>query len=213
MSMELANYQIAAQIYESPNSIVYRGNRKSDNQPLILKQLKQDYPTPSELTRYKQEYEITSHLNLEGVIRTYGLEEYQRTLVILVEDFGGLSLKEWMDGRRLFIPEFLTISIKIAEILGNIHKHNVIHKDINPANIIINPQTEQIKIIDFGISTQLTRENPTLKNVNILEGTLAYISPEQTGRMNRSLDYRTDFYSQDNCHLTVMMRWKWFTVT
>ncbi|HEY9302029.1 MAG TPA: AAA family ATPase, partial [Phormidium sp.] len=76
-----------------------------------------------------------------------------------------------------------------------IHKANIIHKDINPSNIVYNPQTKQLKIIDFGISTQLTRETPILKNPNVLEGTLAYISPEQTGRMNRALDYRTDFYS------------------
>jgi predicted ATPase len=79
--------------------------------------------------------------------------------------------------------------------LGAIHTLNVIHKDINPIQYRFNPETETLKIIDFGISTVLTRENPTLKNPNVLEGTLAYISPEQTGRMNRSLDYRTDFYS------------------
>jgi predicted ATPase/GAF domain-containing protein len=72
---------------------------------------------------------------------------------------------------------------------------NIIHKDINPSNIIIQPETGKIKIIDFGISTVFNRETLTLKNPNVLEGTLAYISPEQTGRMNRSLDYRTDFYS------------------
>ena len=93
------------------------------------------------------------------------------------------------------LPEFLNIAIKITEILGHIHSSNIIHKDINPSNIVFNPETGILKIIDFGISTQLSRENPTLKNPNVLEGTLAYMSPEQTGRMNRSLDYRTDFYS------------------
>ncbi|NET56254.1 MAG: AAA family ATPase, partial [Symploca sp. SIO2E6] len=85
--------------------------------------------------------------------------------------------------------------IKITEILGNIHNSNIIHKDINSANIVLNQETGQVKIIDFGLSTQLTWENPTLQPPDFLEGTLAYISPEQTGRMNRSLDYRTDFYS------------------
>ena len=79
--------------------------------------------------------------------------------------------------------------------MAAIHTANVIHKDINPSNIILNPITGQLKIIDFGISTLVTPSNPTLKNPDVLEGTLAYISPEQTGRMNRSLDYRTDFYS------------------
>jgi serine/threonine protein kinase len=134
------------------------------------------------------------------VVKPYALEPYQRTLVIILEDFGASSLKQLMNDRVgthgiAPLPEFLNIAIRTAEILGTIHAANVIHKDINPANIVFNPETGIIKIIDFGISTQLTRENPTLKNPNVLEGTLAYISPEQTGRMNRSLDYRTDFYS------------------
>ena len=91
--------------------------------------------------------------------------------------------------------EFLPIAIQVADILGKVHAANVIHKDINPANIVFHPETKQTKLIDFGISTLLSRQNPTLKPPNVLEGTLAYLSPEQTGRMNRVLDYRTDFYS------------------
>ena len=199
--ININGYQIITQIYESTNSTVYRGIRQQDNQPVILKFLKEDYPTPSELTRYKQEYEITRNLNLEGVIKAYELKPYQMTLCIILEDFGASSLKQLMNERResgmgaFPLQEFLSIAIKTAEILSSIHAANIIHKDINPANIIFNPETGQIKIIDFGISTQFSRENPTLKNPNVLEGTLAYISPEQTGRMNRSLDYRTDFYS------------------
>ncbi|MBE9126992.1 MULTISPECIES: ATP-binding sensor histidine kinase [unclassified Coleofasciculus] len=196
----LSGYQILTQIYESANSVVHRAIRKQDNKAVILKVLKEDYPTPKELTRYKQEYQITRNLNLDGVVKAYGLEPYQRSLVIILEDFGALSLKQLMNHlvatkHTLPLPEFLPIAIKTAEILGTIHTANIIHKDINLSNIVYNPETGQVKIIDFGISTQLSRENPTLKNPNVLEGTLAYISPEQTGRMNRSLDYRTDFYS------------------
>jgi predicted ATPase/serine phosphatase RsbU (regulator of sigma subunit)/tRNA A-37 threonylcarbamoyl transferase component Bud32 len=202
----ICGYQIQNQIYESANSLVYRGIRPQDNQPVIIKVLKEDYPTPSELTRYKQEYEITRNLNTDGVVKAYGLEAYQRTLVIILEDFGGSSLRQLIDermgrGTRSFseeglpLPEFLSIAIKTAQSLAAIHSNNVIHKDINPANIVFNPVSGILKIIDFGISTVLSRENPTLKNPNVLQGTLAYLSPEQTGRMNRSLDYRTDFYS------------------
>lgn len=112
-----------------------------------------------------------------------------------LEDFGGESLKIWMEQCSLSLEKFLRIAIATTETLGQIHAAKIIHKDIDPSNIVFNPATEQLKIIDFGISTQLTRENTTLKNPNILEGTLAYMSPEQTGRMNRTLDYRTDFYS------------------
>ena len=198
--MKFPGYQILAQIYESANSAVYRASREQDDRAVILKVLKEDYPTPAELTRYKQEYEITRSFDLEGIVKTYGLEPYQRTLVILLEDFGAFSFRQLLDSHiesnsKFSLPEFLKIAIKITEILGQIHSSNIIHKDINPSNIVFNPETGILKIIDFGISTQLSRENPTLKNPNVLEGTLAYMSPEQTGRMNRSLDYRTDFYS------------------
>jgi predicted ATPase/signal transduction histidine kinase/tRNA A-37 threonylcarbamoyl transferase component Bud32 len=191
----IPGYHNLCNIYESANSLVYRGVRERDGQAVILKVLKEDYPTPEELRRYKQEYEITRNLNFSGVIKTYGLESYQRTLVMILEDFGASSLKLLMQERSLTLTKFLQIAIAITESLGYIHTANVIHKDINPSNIVYNPKTQTVKIIDFGISTQLTRENPIFKNPNVLEGTLAYMSPEQTGRMNRFLDYRTDFYS------------------
>ncbi|MFB2967575.1 AAA family ATPase [Aerosakkonema sp. BLCC-F183] len=193
--LNISDISVQTQIYESANSLVYRGIRESDNQPIILKILKENYPTPQELARYRTEYEITKSLNLTGVVKVYDLQKYQNTLVMFLEDFGGESLRVWMQQRSFTLEEFLKIAIAITETLGQIHAANIIHKDINPSNIVYNPATGQLKIIDFGISTKLTRENPTIKNPNVLEGTLAYMSPEQTGRMNRSLDYRTDFYS------------------
>ena len=191
----LPGYEILTLIYESSKSLVYQGIRQQDSQPAIVKILKQDYPTPQELTRYKQEYEITSNLNLDSTIKAYSLEKYQNTIAIVLEDFGGKSLRMLVSEQKFTLSEFLEIAIQVAESLGQIHAANIIHKDINPANIVFNPVTRQLKIIDFGISTVLSRENPTLKSLNFIEGTLAYMSPEQTGRMNRSLDYRTDFYS------------------
>ncbi len=191
----LANYQILSKIYESDNSVVSRGILNEDNQPVILKVLKENYPTPEELTRYRQEYEITRRFNLDGVINASSLFKHQNTLVMCLEDFGGESLKVWLAERQFTPEELLTLAIQTTEILAQIHRQNIIHKDINPSNIVWNSTTGQLKIIDFGIATQLSRETPTLKNPNVLEGTLAYLSPEQTGRMNRALDYRTDFYS------------------
>jgi predicted ATPase/signal transduction histidine kinase/CheY-like chemotaxis protein/tRNA A-37 threonylcarbamoyl transferase component Bud32 len=193
--ISLPDITIASQIYESANSLVYRGIFHKNQQSVILKLLKENYPTPAELYRYQQEYEITRSLNLEGAIKAYDLRTYQNTQVMLLEDFGGKSLKKLLENRPFSLPEFLHLAIQITEALGKIHLNKVIHKDINPSNIVFNPQTGQLKIIDFGLSTLLSQENPTLKSPNVLEGTLAYISPEQTGRMNRVIDYRTDFYS------------------
>jgi len=198
----IPGYKILTQIYESANSLVHKSIREVDNKAVIIKTLKEDYPSPQILTRYQQEYEITKNLNLEGVIKALSLEKYGKSLAIIFEDVGSESLAILMNSGRLNPPKsvsnleyFLKKAIKTTEILGAIHSANIIHKDINPSNIIINPETEEIKIIDFGISSVLTRENPSLKNPNVLEGTLAYISPEQTGRMNRALDYRSDYYS------------------
>ncbi|HEY9664771.1 MAG TPA: AAA family ATPase, partial [Allocoleopsis sp.] len=93
------------------------------------------------------------------------------------------------------ISTFLPLAINLISILGEIHAAGVVHKDINPGNIVLNVETGVVKIIDFGIATRFNRTNPTHKSLHNLEGTLAYLSPEQTGRMNRLLDYRTDFYS------------------
>ncbi|MEH1771219.1 MAG: AAA family ATPase [Nostoc sp.] len=195
----LPGIAIQNKIYESSNSLVYRGIR-DDGVGIVVKMLKLDYPSPQELTRYRQEYKITRSLKLEGVIKAYSQQDYQRTLVILLEDFGGESLEKWMHKRPdIFCPmplsTFLGVAIALTEILGRIHAANIIHKDINPGNIVLNLDTGVIKIIDFGIATQFNRTNPTFKSPHVLEGTLAYLSPEQTGRMNRLLDYRTDFYS------------------
>ena len=192
----IAGYQIVEKLYESINSLVYRGHRLADSQPVVLKILKQAYPPPEKIAWFKREYTILKNLSLKGVVDVYDLENEQNCWLIVLEDFGGESLERLMQNDKQFsLTEFLTIAIQIIEILDRVHQHQIIHKDINPSNIVLNPATGQIKLIDFGISTVLLREKTTLCSPNQLEGTLAYISPEQTGRMNRDIDYRTDFYS------------------
>ncbi|ELS31429.1 MULTISPECIES: trifunctional serine/threonine-protein kinase/ATP-binding protein/sensor histidine kinase [Pseudanabaena] len=194
--IEISGYQINSLIYEGSQSVVYRGYRHDDLQPVILKILKLNYPTPEEIVHYKLEYEICNRLrDIEGVIKTYGFTKYKQFRYITFEDFGGESLRILNTSRRFKLTEILAIAAQVAGILSEIHAANVIHKDINPTNIVFNPRTDRVKIIDFGISNILSRESPQLFNLSLLEGTLAYISPEQTGRMNRPLDYRSDLYS------------------
>ncbi len=190
----ITGYEILEKIYESSNSAVYRGVRGEDNQPIILKVLKQDCLNPLQLTRYKQEYEIICNLEHRGIIKAYDLQN-DRYLTMILEDFGGESLRNLLSRREFNLVESLEIACQITDSLAEIHAAQVIHKDINPSNIVFNPVNKQLKIIDFGISTRLGSEHTVLSSPNALEGTLAYISPEQTGRMNRSLDYRTDLYS------------------
>lgn len=190
-----SEYEVQDRLYESASSIVFRGFRKADRLPVVLKVLKEDGLTNERLERYQREFELLRRLSLTGVVRVHDFGRHHDGYCLTLEDFGGESLKERMARRRLTLPEFLEIAIKCCAALGEVHLADIIHKDINPANLIYNPATEEIKIIDFGISTLLPRLSPALKNPESLEGTLAYIAPEQTGRMNRTLDYRADFYS------------------
>ena len=134
-------------------------------------------------------------LNDSGVIQAHGMEPHQNSFVLILEDFGACPLKQTFHEAPLSTLDFLQQALKITQTLGAIHQQDIIHKDINPTNILINPETQTVKIIDFGISTRLSQEQAAIANLHQLEGTLAYISPEQTGRMNRALDYRSDFYS------------------
>ena len=197
MPITIAGYQVQEKIYESENSLVYRGRREVEEQSVILKMLKQPYPSPEKIAWFKQEYELTRSFHLEGIIKAYSLTTDKHRPVMVLEDFSGESLELHMKSRRrrFTLAEFLPLAIQVADILGHVHQQHVMHKDVNPSNIVWNPQTGQVKLIDFGISTVLTRENPILRNPRVGEGTLAYMSPEQTGRMNRSMDYRTDLYS------------------
>ncbi|MDR9896579.1 AAA family ATPase [Aetokthonos hydrillicola Thurmond2011] len=160
------------------------------------------YPTFSEITEFRNQYTITKNLDIPGIIKPYSLEKYRNGYALVMEDFSGVTLSDYMNFggkhetiRELTIPEFLQIAIQLSTIISDLHRNRVIHKDIKPANILIDPITFEVKLIDFSIASLLPREVQFLTSPSILEGTLAYISPEQTGRMNRGIDYRSDFYS------------------
>lgn len=198
---QIAGYDGLNLIYESARTLVYRARRTMDHQPVILKALKLDDPQPIDLKRYSQEYDVICGVKSKGVIKAYGLEPHGNGLVLSLEDCGGVSLnywlKEWKNaGTAAFpLPQFLKLAGQMAAALAQLHAAGVIHKHITPANIVFNPDTDTLQLIDFSLATTLSREMPPPKNPRVLEGTLAYLSPEQTGRMNRTVDYRTDFYS------------------
>ncbi|MEM9003265.1 MAG: AAA family ATPase [Cyanobacteria bacterium P01_F01_bin.86] len=193
--LHLEGYQLLEELHNGSHSQVYRACRESDELPVVLKFLRPEYPTPEQVARFRLEYDLARGFSSSGVIRTYGLEPHQNSFVLILEDFGAFPLKQVFQETPVSTLDFLQQALKITKALGAIHQQDIIHKDINPTNIVVNPKTQSIKIIDFGISTRLSQEQASVSNFQHLEGTLAYISPEQTGRMNRALDYRTDFYS------------------
>ncbi len=197
--VSIAGYRISEELYNGSRTVVYRGYRETDSLPIVIKLLKNPYPGFSELLSFRNQYTIAKNLNSPLIIQTYSLEPYQNGYALVMEDFGGISLKDYFNSvkTRYMVPlqEFLQIAIALCNALDMLYRERIIHKDIKPSNILINPETKQVKLIDFSVASLLPRETQTLINPNILEGTLAYISPEQTGRMNRGIDYRTDFYS------------------
>jgi len=195
LAIAISGYFLGEQLYCGSKTTVYRGVRVVDQQSVVVKLLNREYPTFHELLQFRNQYAIAKNLDIPGIIRCYSLESYRNSYALVMEDFGGISLWQYSQSQSLSLIEIFTICLQLTDILHELHQNRVIHKDIKPANILINPVTKQVKLIDFSIASLLPKESQEIKNPNVLEGTLAYISPEQTGRMNRGIDYRSDFYS------------------
>ncbi len=193
--IQLPGYSVFEQIHTGTRTLVYRGIREVNQTPVIVKILRNKYPTIQEITSLKHEYKITKNLDLAGIVTPYSLESYRNGFALVLEDFAGISLKEALKTNDFKLIDTLKIGIELIKIINQVHLNNIIHKDINPQNIIINLDKRIVKLTDFSIASQLSKEQQNISNPEAIEGTLAYISPEQTGRMNRALDYRSDFYS------------------
>lgn len=180
----------------SQNSTVTRARFKDARETVIVKRLHGSPLTSDRVARYHQEYLLSHRLDCPGVVHALSMGQDGDQLTILFRDCGGYALRLWMETTPLpSLDQFLPLALRICEGLAELHHHHIIHKDLNPSNIVWNPESNAVELIDLGISSQLTHETPQLKAPAVLEGTLPYLSPEQTGRMNRRLDYRTDFYS------------------
>ena len=193
--LNIPGYQIIELIYESQKTVFYRGHKTQEQTLVILKTLKTDYPTITDIAKFRHEYELTKNLDLVGIIKPCSLETCRNIPLLVFEDFGGKALAKLIASSKITLQTCLNIAIQLVKIIGELHHKQIIHKNIKPENIIINIETGQVKITDFSISSLLSKEAQTISSPKLLEGTLAYMSPEQTGRMNRIIDYRTDFYS------------------
>lgn len=202
---QLEGYSIQRKIYESGHSQVFRGRRKRDGLPVIIKAPSSDNFSVRENLRYQNEYNLLVAMRFSRIIRVHDIVQYRSGFAIVEEDYGACDLKEWLNEKSLTPTEFLTVAIQMAEGLVQMHGQGIIHKDIHPANVLIHPETAEVKITDFGLSTLIGVETLEACAPNLIEGTLPYVSPEQTGRMNRAVDYRTDFYSLGMCFYQMLI--------
>ncbi|MDZ8185756.1 MAG: AAA family ATPase [Nostoc sp. ChiSLP02] len=191
----IPGYEISSQLYAGSRTRVYRAIREQGTLAVVIKLLTSEYPSFNELLQFRNQYIISKNLNIPGIIHPLSLETCGNGYILVTADGGEISLREYIKTTTISLVEFFAIAIQLTNILHGLHQNRVIHKDIKPANILIHPETKQVQLIDFSIASLLPKETQELKSPNVLEGTLAYISPEQTGRMNRGIDYRSDFYS------------------
>lgn len=191
----IPGYDVIETLYQSSHTIVLRAVEHSLACPVILKMPATRYPQPSEIAKYAHEYEILQELNGEGTVRTYGLLQVEHVPVLVLEDCRAQSLLCGLRNNQFGLAKKLEIAISLCECIERLHIRRITHRNLNPANILLEQDEKTAKIIDFGESTRFLREQQEAVRSDALAGTLSYMSPEQTGRMNRSVDYRTDLYS------------------
>ncbi|MEB3292249.1 MAG: AAA family ATPase [Synechococcales bacterium] len=192
---EIPGYRLTEQLYLGSRTAVYRAVQTATQCSVVVKVLRQEYPSFGELVQFRNQYAIAKDLPIPGIVQPLSLESFGSGYTLVMEDWGGVSLGQYLQQQTLDLGEVLAIALQLAEILHNLHQHRIIHKDLKPANILIRPESLQVKLIDFSIASLLPKETQEIQNPNVLEGTLAYLAPEQTGRMNRGIDYRADFYA------------------
>jgi predicted ATPase/serine phosphatase RsbU (regulator of sigma subunit)/tRNA A-37 threonylcarbamoyl transferase component Bud32 len=191
--MQMHGYADITMIHHGARSLVYRAV-KNDHR-VIIKKLAASADTPAERVRYRNEHNIIQALQFAGAVEVEELIADGDSLLLVERDIGGDSLRAILERRRLTLVEAMEIGRGLTAHLAHVHARHVIHKDVNPANVVWNERTGQIQIIDYGISTLFSRETPAFETTRTVRGTLAYTAPEQTGRMNRVIDYRADYYS------------------
>ena len=192
---EIPGYSLEEVIYESNRTRLWRGKRQSDGLLLLIKESVSSEQSAQELAELLHEHEITQDLEIDGVLRAEELVQCENGSVLILENTEGLPLRKLMDAARLDLLDSLKVAVSLTSILNEVHRQGLLHKIINPFNIFVDPASGNIKLSGFGLATRLPRENSTTLSPQLSGETLPYISPEQTGRMNRVLDYRSDFYS------------------
>jgi predicted ATPase/signal transduction histidine kinase/tRNA A-37 threonylcarbamoyl transferase component Bud32 len=166
-----------------------RAIRAGDRRAVVLKVLDPRQCREGDLERLRREFELGSSLDLHGVARPIALTTYQGLPALVLQPLAGLI------GPPMPIGQFLDLAVRMAGALAELHRGGIVHKDVKPENVLVHPVTRELKLADLGIATRLPREQQPARPPQLIEGSLPYMSPEQTGRTNRAVDSRSDLYS------------------
>ncbi len=181
-------------LWEDGDFVLSRGVWDGEGLPLLVAMPSSAQPSPETLARLQHAYALREELDPAWAARPLRLELHKGRLTLLNEDPGGEPLLR-LTGRPWEIVSFLRLAIGIATALAQVHQRGLIHKDIKPANVLVNSATGQVWLMGFGIASRLPRERQAPAPPEVIAGTLAYMAPEQTGRMNRSINSRSDLYA------------------
>jgi serine/threonine protein kinase len=172
----------------------WRDGADGDRHAVLAVLPAEEHPTPGSLNRLTHEYELKDYLDGAWAARPLELVRERGRTMLVLEDTGGEPL-DHLIGRPMEVGRFLPLAVALSAAIGRLHERGLVHKDIKPTNILVNSATGQIRLTGFGIASRLTRERQSPEPPEFIEGTLPYMAPEQTGRMNRSIDSRSDLYS------------------
>ena len=154
-----------------------------------------EHTTFESLNRFTHEYELREYLDPAWALRPVDLARERGQTMLVVEYTGGAPLDRLVRQQPMEIGQFLRLAVPLSSVLGHLHARGLIHKDIKPANVLVDSATGQVRLTGFGIASRLPRERQSPEPPELIAGTLAYMAPEQTGRMNRSVDSRSDLYA------------------
>ena len=183
---------------ESADFTLYRGRKHDDTSPVLAIALSTEQPSPHSIRQLEHEYSLAAELDPAWAARPLALTRHEGRTILVLKDPGGEPMDRMLDqgqGQPLDLPGCLRVAIGLAIAVGQVHRHGLVHKDIKPANILVNRTTGEVKLTGFGIASRLLRERQAPEPPETIAGTLAYMAPEQTGRMNRSIDARSDLYA------------------
>src|SRR5882762_11050820 len=193
---ELSAY-VLEPIREGPDFTLYRGRQHGNPSPVLAVTIAAEDSSPQSLRRLEYEYSLAADLDSAWAAKPLALTCHEGRTILLLNDPGGEPLDGILErdhGQPLELTRFLRIAISLTKALGHVHRRGLIHKDIKPANVLVD-DAGNVWLTGFGIASQLPRERQSPVPPEIISGTLAYMAPEQTGRMNRSIDARSDLYA------------------
>lgn len=192
---DVDGYSLGARVHAGAGCVVYRATRDADGLAVIVKVPLRGANDPRRLAELRREGELGAELEHPRLVPTIDTPRCGHSIAIVMPDFGGTALRKILPESGLDAAAFFELAIPLTEAVAALHEAEVIHKDINPNNIVVNPATNELRVIDFSIASRLPRESQSVVDARLLQGTLRYIAPEQTGRLNRSVTRRADLYA------------------